>query len=405
MNEKLIERYIDFVFAFLKDNKEGQGLFFKTIRSKAEEAFSRSERNNLFFIVDLLLRNDYLGFEENNFIYLSRKGFNYLNGDTDLCLHVALEEQLSGLQKSPIDQSEVFSELWTIIGSNEKALYPVSGPAFYNLIKPYLPGLPVSYSRYIAKLREDGQSTSRIDWYEDLFMRLEAKDVIPFIRDISKEINQAIDRVIKSKSDEDDILDITPSDFETARTVQSLPPVEQPAIEFTESPAVGTVDTSAQAKAKCPRVFISYAWEKADEAFMQWALDFAGKLRTRGIDAQIDRYLLHGADVVKFMLDEIRNDDRVICILTPTYKEKAQSGKGGAGYEGIIISHNIYNDQDTTKFIPVLKKGKWETSTPDFMEGRKGFDFVAGDEATEIESLVKVLKGIPVVDIPPIQQY
>lgn len=106
-----------------------------------------------------------------------------------------------------------------------------------------------------------------------------------------------------------------------------------------------------------PFVLISYAWEVEDNVFMNWIQTFAKDLRRRGIDAQIDQYQPHGTDLPKFMLESIRKATKVLCILTPKYKEKAESGKGGAAYEGGIISHEIYNNQGTTKFIPVVRKG------------------------------------------------
>ena len=115
-----------------------------------------------------------------------------------------------------------------------------------------------------------------------------------------------------------------------------------------------------------PFVLISYAWEVEDNVFMNWIQTFAKDLRRRGIDAQIDQYQPHGTDLPKFMLESIRKATKVLCILTPKYKEKAESGKGGAAYEGGIISHEIYNNQGTTKFIPVVRKGSFETSNTGF---------------------------------------
>lgn len=407
MNEELIRFYVGYIFEFLKECKEGQGLFFRTINHKTEKDLTRNQRNEFHFILDLLLRNNYLEVKDNDFICLTSNGFRYLNDDLELCLHIALHEQLNSMQKFPLDKSRIFSELWTIIGHKEKALYPVSGPAFYDTIKPYLPGsLPPTYSKYISELREADQSTSRADWFEALFLELEPDDITLFLSDLSDGINQSIDAALRRKSsDVDDMLswEDLPQDTKPSAINRTHVAVGLPVGECLDHPAADSADGSPKIPAsKCPRVLISYAWEEENSDFMQWILDFARKLRERGIDAQIDQYQVHGTDLVMFMRDELRKDDKIVCVLTPKYKEKAESGAGGAAYEGSIISHGIYNDQGTTKFIPVLKKGDWKASTPDFMDGRKGFDFLTNEDK-ELEKLVTVLKGGKVIPEPPIR--
>lgn len=104
------------------------------------------------------------------------------------------------------------------------------------------------------------------------------------------------------------------------------------------------------------------------------------------------------------MRDSIRTAQKVLCVLTPKYKEKAESGRGGAAYEGGIISHAIYNDQDTVKFIPILRKGNFGISTPDFIDGRKGFDCTTSEKyQKELTNIVKTIKGEPIIEIPPIK--
>lgn len=152
-----------------------------------------------------------------------------------------------------------------------------------------------------------------------------------------------------------------------------------------------------------PLVLISYAWEEEDQDYMKWVEKFAAHLREKGINAQIDKYQPHGTDLVKFMKDSIRTAQKVLCILTPKYKDKAESGQGGAAYEGGIISHEIYKDQGTIKFIPILKKGDFRSSTPDFLYGRKGFDCSnLKNDKREFANIVKAIKGISIIDVPPI---
>lgn len=155
---------------------------------------------------------------------------------------------------------------------------------------------------------------------------------------------------------------------------------------------------------EAPFVLISYAWEEEDAEYMDWVIRFAGDLRNNGINAQIDKYQQPGTDLVRFMRESIRTAQKVLCVLTPKYKEKAESGRGGAAYEGGIISHEIYKDQDTLKFIPILRKGDFEISTPDFIDGRKGFDCRTDEKYTkELNVIIKTIKGEPIIEIPPIK--
>ena len=68
------------------------------------------------------------------------------------------------------------------------------------------------------------------------------------------------------------------------------------------------------------------------------------------------------------------------------------------------IKDEIYNDQDTVKFIPILRKGNFGISTPDFIDGRKGFDCTTSEKyQKELTNIVKTIKGEPIIEIPPIK--
>ena len=71
--------------------------------------------------------------------------------------------------------------------------------------------------------------------------------------------------------------------------------------------------------------------------------------------------------------------------------------------QGGIISHEIYNNQDTTKFIPILRKGTFEESIPDFLSGRKGFNCINEENySQELPNIIKAIKQEPIIAIPPI---
>src|SRR3954466_20384 len=110
----------------------------------------------------------------------------------------------------------------------------------------------------------------------------------------------------------------------------------------------GTTNNSA------PKVFISYSWD--DEAHKTWGAQFAGRLRTDGVDAKIDQWeLVPGDKLPQFMETAIRENDFVLLICTPNYKAKADGRKGGVGYEGDIMTAEVFGKGNHRKYIPILR--------------------------------------------------
>lgn len=380
INQEKIKDYTSFAFLFFEGYKIGEGLIFNTIRFRAEKKYNRLHLNEFYFIFDTLIRNGYLETyaENRQFVKLTQRGFDFLYGDEKLTLYISLNDSLYLKNKK---SDEIYNELWNYIGKVNEALYYVKGSLFYNAIKPFLPTIVPTYKFYTDALKEQGKSTSRVSWYRDLFLQLKKDDIEPFLDELSKAINSEIERETLELMPQTEIFDITPASHEEQKeSFQTLP--------------------MTYINQKTPHVFISYAWE---EAHNNWVLNISNDLRKAGIDCRIDKYQQHGTDLVKFMRDEILNSDRVLVILTPKYKEKAESGRGGASYEGNIISHTIYNEQDTTKFVPLLRAGSFQSSSPDFMSGRKGFDFSDDSQyEKELATLVKVLKGESIINISSI---
>lgn len=125
--------------------------------------------------------------------------------------------------------------------------------------------------------------------------------------------------------------------------------------------------------ASCPTVFISYSWD-GDE-HKRWVKDFADQLLSDGINVVVDQYDLSLGDrLPQFMEQSITDADYVLIICTPLYKEKADKRTGGVGYEGHIISDELFNHHNERKFIPVLRRGTFETALPKFCAGKLSID-------------------------------
>ena len=107
------------------------------------------------------------------------------------------------------------------------------------------------------------------------------------------------------------------------------------------------------------KVFISYSWDS--EEHKAWVLAFANRLRDDGIDTILDQTHLHlGGRTPEFMERSIRDSRSVLVICTGGYKQRFDGRKGGAGYEGHIITADILRDR--ARIISHWKE-QWCSST------------------------------------------
>jgi len=118
-----------------------------------------------------------------------------------------------------------------------------------------------------------------------------------------------------------------------------------------------------------PTVFISYSWE--NDAHKMWVKNLAARLRSEGIETILDQWNLKlGDQLTEFMEHSIRDNDYVLVICTPTYKIKSDNRTGGVGYEGDIITSEIFSNRNNRKFIPVHRKGEWKEAAPTSILGK-----------------------------------
>src|ERR1700691_5225192 len=122
-----------------------------------------------------------------------------------------------------------------------------------------------------------------------------------------------------------------------------------------------------------PTAFISYSWDT--EAHKEWVRQLAARLRSDGVDVALDRdNLALGDELTAYMEQKIATSDYVLFVCTPNYKSKSDGRKGGVGYEGAIISAEIFRKGNHRKFIPILASGTWDTSSPIWAGSKLGAD-------------------------------
>lgn len=150
-----------------------------------------------------------------------------------------------------------------------------------------------------------------------------------------------------------------------------------------------------------PRVFISYSWD--DDAHKAWVASLATRLRADGVNVSLDQWEVRlGDQLTQFMESSVRDSDFVLIICTPRYKERSNQRRGGVGYEGHIITAEVFYAQNQRKFIPVLRFGEWVEVAPTWLLG-KNFSDLCGDpyRQSEYQNLKNtILQMLP--EAPPI---
>lgn len=151
-----------------------------------------------------------------------------------------------------------------------------------------------------------------------------------------------------------------------------------------------------------PIVFVSYSHDSREHK--QWVTKLATALREKHVEVILDQWDLEpGDDVPKFMERAVKAADRVLMICSDPYVRKANDGKGGAGYETMIVTGELVRDLGTRKFIPIIRQGSGEPSVPDCMSTRLYIDFNKDEEFdTSLEDLIKTLHKTAQLAKPPL---
>lgn len=143
------------------------------------------------------------------------------------------------------------------------------------------------------------------------------------------------------------------------------------------------------------RVFISYAHERGADGVpghRERALELAQSLRERGVDARIDQFLEHDPPVwPRWMIDEIRAADFVLCLASPAYRNRVESWADssvgrGARWEGAHITEALYTDfaQGSRRFIAVVIKPCTPEHIPDVLRPVGSTYYVMPDDDEEL---------------------
>jgi hypothetical protein len=115
-----------------------------------------------------------------------------------------------------------------------------------------------------------------------------------------------------------------------------------------------------------PKVFISYSWDS--ESHRAWVRALGARLRSDGVDVTLDQWHVGPGDQLpEFMERAIRENDFVLIICMTKYKTKSERRSGGVGYEGDVMTGEVFVHGYNRKFIPVLREGEWSEAAPSWL--------------------------------------
>lgn len=125
---------------------------------------------------------------------------------------------------------------------------------------------------------------------------------------------------------------------------------------------------------QAPKVFVSYSHD--DQEHKDWVLTLSTRLVANGVDVILDQWDLSlGSDLPRFMESGLIGADRVLAICTTPYVEKANVGKGGVGYEKMILTAQLMKDIVSERIIPVVRRNDFSVVLPTFLGSKVYIDF------------------------------
>lgn len=145
---------------------------------------------------------------------------------------------------------------------------------------------------------------------------------------------------------------------------------------------------------KSSTVFISYSWAEK-ECGCDWVVGLANKLRSDGIDADIDMYHESPAEGwTTWIINKIKQSDYVLVVCSESYYNVVNGGQTidsglGRRFEGKIIQKQIYDSGCINdKFIPILPPNGSRKHILEVLS-----DYTAYKVYDDYEKLIKRLKG------------
>lgn len=365
-DNKIYEVYVAEVFGYFKGCKEGEGCFF--FRQLCAKNRNDIEKVRVLTKVMVnLIDQGYFYTDDGNFMKLTEKGYAYTQDGQLEEISIDLKVVINYLDK----KEPTFQTLWAFIGKENEAPFYVTGPEYFNVAKNFVRVDAVSYSDYMNLLQQNGQSTSRVIWYNSFFKGIKPEEMDMFLDTLSMIIRNAYNTDIQ----------------------KTIPSEEPELVELVQTLQVGTDENSSTTQTVVSHdktIFVSYSHDTPQHE--AWVSKLANDIRSNGIRVITDADIRYGQDTNHFMEESVVNSDRVLIVVTAAYKSKADGRMAGVGYETGIITGELVNDQNTIKFIPVIREGAGNQYYPRYLGNRWGADFT--EDAKYYDILEKLIEDI-----------
>ncbi|MBM7578239.1 TIR domain-containing protein [Jeotgalibacillus terrae] len=143
------------------------------------------------------------------------------------------------------------------------------------------------------------------------------------------------------------------------------------------------------------KVFISYAWSSQEHE--EWVNELAERLVSDGVKVVYDKWdSREGQNLNVFMERSVNDSDikKVLVICDETYMQKANGYEGGVGTETVIISNEVYQDVEQTKFVPIIAQRdvNGKAFIPTYLSGTKYIDM--SDEQNYEDGYEKLIRNL-----------
>lgn len=148
---------------------------------------------------------------------------------------------------------------------------------------------------------------------------------------------------------------------------------------------------------------MSYSWDS--KKHQDWVRDLATKLQQSGVEVLLDQWdISPGHDLPTYMETSVRESDYVLLVCTPNFASKANSNRGGVGYEKVIVTGEIFEGAKAPKkFVPILREGNIQEARPSYLKAKVFIDFRNDDSFdASFEELLRHLHQSPLHVRPPL---
>jgi hypothetical protein len=149
-------------------------------------------------------------------------------------------------------------------------------------------------------------------------------------------------------------------------------------------------------------VYISYSWDS--EVHKNWVITLMNKLRENGVDANMDISITQSQtiNINQMMIQNVRDSDFIIIVLTENYAHKANNHIDGVGRETKLIQNEL--SDNLKKIIPIRRGvGEDKLIIPYYLDGVYYMDFTMDDNFKQsFDELIHRIFGIDRIEVVPI---